>query len=95
MATRTGLFVGWFTFDDELDGQSKEGWCVAVHQGASCGRGIVAGRYASRRDAEIGLASFRQCDIDWSQRPEKIREQLIKAGGQPFVDRVAYENLPW
>lgn len=59
------------------------------------GAGIAGGPYASKRDAEIGLEAFRNCGIDWNQSHEMIREQIRERGGARYLDRVAYENLPW
>ena len=95
----TGLFVGWCVKQpSERDPKSGEGWCVLLafrDSGARLGCGIAGGPYASKRDAGIGLEAFTNCGVDWSQDPDGIREQIIERGGVEFLDRVAYECLPW
>lgn len=92
----TGLFVGWYV---KVAGthhpRSGEGWCIMARSAAANGNGIIGGPYASKRDAQIGLEAFANCGIDWSQPMDSIREQVRQRGGVEFLDRVAYECLPW
>lgn len=92
---RAGLYLGEVRAFDSDNCLIGEGWGVLLRQAAANGRGAVCRPFASRRDAEIGLESLQACGVDWNASEDEVVGELRARGGRQFVDRVAYECLPW
>jgi hypothetical protein len=91
----TGLFVMFTTPIDCDVPIGPDSWCVLLHQGARADRGVIVWGFASKRDAEIAMASLAATSIRWSGELQEVIADVKKFGGLKELRRCAVQNLPW